>query len=78
MSYTNVINARQEFDSRLYGAFRTLGLRAHIQRRRVWIEGAEAHFFDLALASELDRFRRFKAGVFSRALVKRGRKGRAS
>lgn len=77
MSYTNVINARQEFDYSFYGALRSLGLRANIQRRRVWIEGSEAHFFDLALESELDRFRRFKAGVFARAHGKRDRKERA-
>jgi hypothetical protein len=78
MSYTNVINARQEFDYSFYGALRSLGLRAQIQRRRVWIEGTEAHFFDLAVSSELDRFRRFKAGVFARVQVKREQKGRAS
>lgn len=65
--YTNIINARQEFDLNFYSALRSLGFRATIQRRRVWIDGDEAHYFDLALEKGLMRFRRFKEGVLARA-----------
>lgn len=65
--YTNIVNARQEFDQNFHGALRSLGFRATIQRRRVWIDGDEAHYFDLALEKSLMRFRRFKQDVLARA-----------
>lgn len=71
--YTNIINAREEFEPALYGALRALGLHATIQRRRVWIEGTEAHYFDLALEKGLTRFRRFKRDALTRAAMQEGR-----
>src|SRR4051812_35462855 len=71
MDSTGVINGRQFFDYELYGALRSLGMRARIQRRRVWIEGSDAQYFDLARTRGLDQFHTFKASVLARAAAKK-------
>lgn len=65
--YTEIVDARTMFDPGLERALRKLGLQAKIQRARVWIEGEEAHFFDLALQKSFVRFRAFARDVLARA-----------
>jgi len=64
---TKIVNARKQFDRKFNGALRSLGLQAKTMRASVWIEGDEAHFFDLALEKGLARFVRFKRDVLARA-----------
>lgn len=64
---TKIVNARKQIDPKFRGALRTLKLRATTMRACVWIEGDEAHFFDLALEKGLTRFDHFKRDVLARA-----------
>ena len=68
---TNIVNARGLFTYDLYGAMRMFGLRASTQRRRIWIEGTEAHFFDLAREKDLQRFYRWRDALLARREARR-------